>query len=181
MKWIRYLLLFVFTSWSLFVLSAAPENVIVFKQGCRPETDCRTSFNGREKDFSLRWKSYREGLESFLELKIEGDTFHISISPDMVRSHPFPFHLFIFSDSMKLYGAFQGGGSGGVFINYFFRDQKGRFHYVGWAPFLIYDEKTGYFVGGEKASANEHITTYYKLEGTSLVLKKTLSSLDKEK
>ena len=175
MKLIR---LFVFIPFCLFAADGLPEKIILFRDGCEKETICRTNLRGREKDFNLIWKSYKEGMHDFLEIKIEKNTFHISMAPDLIKSKPFPLRLYIFSNSLKLYGALSNAGSAGLFVNYFSRDSNGNFHYLGLFPFLVYDEISGHFVGGENVSSKLHLVSYYKLENNSLVLKKTENALD---
>ncbi len=162
----------------LLAANGLPEKVILFKKGCERETACRTHFQGREKDFTLTWKSYREGVDDFLEIKIENETFHISTAPDLIKSHPFPMKLYIFSNSLKLYGSLSNAGSAGLFVNYFYRDSNHRFHYLGLFPFLVYDKSSGYFISGENIDPKLHLISYYKLENNSLILKKTENALE---
>ena len=165
-KWIRYFSLLAFVSWPLFASGfIRPKVVTVFEHGCSPQTDCKTNFQGQEEDFTLRWGSYKEGGGDFFELNIEGDTFNIPLSRYNV-SNSFSFSLFIFPNSIKLYGSLIGNET-----NYFLRDENGRFHYLGLTPYLFYDPNSGDFTGGINIRGG-HIAYYYKLEKTSLVLKK---------
>ena len=54
MKVTRFFILFTFLSWPLFATNRVPEEITIFKQGCSPQTDCKTNFQGIEKDFTLR-------------------------------------------------------------------------------------------------------------------------------
>ena len=154
-----------------------PKSVALFKEGCEPQTTCRTNLRGQDEDFFLRWSRYRGGSRYFISMDIEGKTFDISTRRELIRNKPFPLELYIFSPLLKLYGSLSAGGSGGLYVHYFSRDEDG-FHYLGRYPFLVYDRDSGHFVGGENFGPGEHITSYYKLEKNSLVLKKTENSLD---
>ena len=157
-----------------------PKSVVLFKGGCEPQTTCRTNLQGQDKDFSLRWSRYREGSRYFMAMEINGQKFNVSTRLELIRSKPFPLELYIFSSVLKLYGSLSAGGSGGLYVHYFSRGNDGNFHYLGRFPFLAYEKDSGHFVGGENFAPGEHITSYYKLEENSLVLKRTENSLDEQ-
>ena len=181
----RLLLFFVFlalTPSSLFTQSDSYEykKVTLFKQGCAKGTLCRTNLKGIDKDFSLKWKHYQEGIDHIVEMTIDGQVLRVPTAQYFINDHPFPLRLYIYTDSLKLYASLCSEGSAGLFINYFLRDKDGRFHHLGLMPILFYDKDSGYFIGGENAGGGEHITYYYKLEKASMVLKNTVNSLDEE-
>ena len=169
----------IFIPFSLLAVATFPEEVTIFSMGCDRATACQTNFQTQEKDFVLRWKDYREGRRYFLEIEMEGGTFPIPTAPHLIRDDPFPFKLYIFSDSLKLYGSFSNDGTAALFTNYFSRDENG-FHYLGRFPFLAYDRDSGYFVGRENISPDLHLVSYYKLEDNSLVLQKTENALEND-
>ena len=113
-----------------------------------------------------------------MAMEINGQTFNISTSPELIRGKPFPLDLYIFSPSLKLYGSLSAAGTGGVYVHYFLRDGDGVFHHLGRLTFLAYDEDSGRLVRGENFGPGERITSYYKLVENSLVLERTENSLD---
>ena len=157
-----------------------PQKVVLFEEGCEAQTTCRTNLRGQDKDFSLRWESFTEGTTSFIAMEINGQIFNVSTSLELIRSYPFPLRMYVFSPSLKLYGSLAASGTGGVYIHYFSRDGDGVFHYLGRRTFISYDADSGYLIGGEKFSASEYQTYYYKLVDNSLVLERTENSLDEQ-
>ena len=167
-----------FAPLGLFAADGIPESIGAFSDICKPKTPCQTNFQGHAKDFGFHWRSYKEGREHYLEVKMETNTFHIPIAPwHITEDYPLPLELFIFSPSLKLYGLISNSGSGGIFINYFSRDGEG-FHYLGVFPILVYDKDTGHFIGGVNYSSSTHLVSYYKLENNALILDKTENTLD---
>ena len=176
---VNFMKFFLFFPLCILATEGFPKKIILFEAGCEKETTCRTNFQGKEKDFVLRWRNYEEGSEHFLAMDIEGKAFHVPISPHLMKSDPFPLRLYVFSDTLKLYGSLYNEGTGGVYINYFSRDENG-FHYLALSPFLSYDASSSHFIGGENVGPGEYITYYYRLEGNSFALERTENSLDQE-
>ena len=157
---------------------AMPRETTLFRE-CEPETICRTDAVGLTEPFSLRWRNKKEGKNDFfLIMEIGGGIFEVPMSPDFIRAWPFPLRLYIFSDTLMLYGLASNVGSGGIYVNYFARDEDGSFHYLGLFPFLSYDKDSGYFVGGESHGSVGYTTYYYRLDVGALDLVKVEDFFD---
>ena len=167
-------------------LSLAAQNekpkIIGILGDCPPDTDCGTNVPDElAQNFTLRWRvKLHKTYEVFLVMEMEGKTFEVPMAPDFVHGLSFPFNLHIFPDGPTLYGIISNGGSGGVFTNYFSRDDDGAFHYLGLFPGLLYNKESGYLVGGTKVSPGEQLIYHYKLKDNVLVLEKTENTLEWE-
>ena len=155
-----------------------PQETVIFKE-CLPETVCRSDLAGLAEDFTLRWSS-RTGRhrEECMTMEMEGRTFGITMTPDLVGSIPFPLRLLTFPDDLALYEIITGRGIANEYADYFTRDDDGAFHYLGHFPsFFRYYKNQGLLYGSERIVSGHGLGYYFKLEDNFLVLEKFEDSL----
>ena len=113
-----------------------------------------------------------------MTMEMEGRTFGITMTPDLVGSIPFPLRLLTFPDDLALYEIITGRGIANEYADYFTRDDDGAFHYLGHFPsFFRYYKSQGLLYGSERIVSGHSLGYYFKLEDNFLVLEKFEDSL----
>ena len=120
--------------------------IIVINGSCQPSCLIRSNDG---PSFSLSYVSHKEGLKTFIDLRIGDRVFkNLSIYPYYINNGSPPFYKYVFPNH-TIFGLVSAQSAYNSYEHYFMR-RNNAFDYLGRFPTLKYDTELDRFVGLRK-------------------------------